>query len=521
MTAFGETVANGRTLRARVAGAMVSPSLYPTVFAVAGSTAFVLVRLPVGDLWAARARQSAAANGVGLTYWFSWFGGGSTPGTYSVLTPIVSALLGAAVLGWVATVAITPLCWRLVRGSRCPLAATWIATLTAGLSLWSGRIPFALGTAISIAALIAVRDQRRALAVICTVGAVLASPVSGAFIALGLTGSLLFARSHRAISAITILTAAISLGVVAAVFGTPGPEGISPDQALAMALALGLLLLARPPKYVAVVIVVSLAACPLLLAVPNGLGSNFQRFVWICLPVAVTATTGRRLPAAVIASMLAVGSGALATMHDVAIALAPMSSQAYYAPLAHELDAIAALATYRLEPIPDGTHTSAYALLGHAMLARGYETQTDNTLNKVLMSPATLNAVTFKIWLDNNAVGYLAVPKRSLHPNAEYNLVAAGHLGYLKPTWVGSDWTLYRVTNPTPIVPPWAKILDADQSNMIIDIDRSGTLPIRVRWSKFLTVDGPGETPAPDLDNDGHGWTVLTAPSPGRYVLHG
>ena len=522
MTAVAERVADGqsRPAHARV-NWMVPPGLYPAAFAFACALAFLVVRPPVGDLWAARARQSAVAHGVGLTYWFSWFGGGSTPGNYSVLTPFVSAVFGAALLGALATAAITVLCWQLVQGSRYPLAATWAATFTAGFSLWSGRIPFALGTAISIAALIGVREQRRWRAIICTALAVLVSPVSGALIALGLTGTFLVSRSHRVISALTILTAAFTLVVLAGIFGVPGPEGFDAKQALAVTLGLLLLLLARPPKYLTVVILLSVAVCPVLLVVPNGMGSNFVRFVWIWLPVAVIATAGRRLATAVLASALAVCAGALGTMRDLAVARAPMSSPSYYAPLATELDTLAALTTYRLEVVSDGSHTAAYALLGHAMLARGYETQTDNILNPVLTSRVHLNATTFKIWLDDNAVGYLAIGKTSLHPNPEYTLVAAGKPPYLRVIWSSSNWTLYRVASPTPIVSKPARITDADQASMTIEIAYPGSIPIRVRWSKFLTADGPGHSRAVRLTADAAGWTILAAPLAGQYVLHG
>ena len=498
----------------------VPPFLYPTAAAILGATSFLLVHPHVGDLWAARARQSATAHGVGLTYWFSWFAGGSTPGNYSVLTPFVSAVVGAALLGALATAAITPLCWYLAQGTSYPLTATWVATATAGLSLWSGRIPFAFGTAISVAVLIAVREQRRVLAALGTTLTVLVSPVCGAFIALCLVGTVLCTRSHRTISAITILTAGLALGVVDVVFGAPGPEGFTVDQALAATLALLLFLTSRPPMHLRVLIFVSLTACPLLLAIPTGMGSNFLRFVWIWLPVAVVATAGRRLPVAAFAAALAVLSGALGTAHDMAIASSPVSSESYYVPLAAELDQIPALTNYRLEAVPNGTHTSAYALLDHAMLARGYLTQTDNALNRVLMSRADLNAVTYKIWLDNNAVGYVAIGTTTLGPNAEYSLISGGHLPYLRQIWANTNWRLYRVANATPIVGPPARIRDPDQSNLTIDVPTAGTLPVRVRWSKYLTADAPPNVKA-TITNDGFGWTTLTAPTPGRYVLHG
>jgi hypothetical protein len=135
--------------------------------------------------------------------------------------------------------------------------------------------------------------------------------------------------------------------------------------------------------------------------------------------------------------------------------------------------------------------------------------------------PASLNAATFKIWLDNNAVGYIAIGKRSLHPNAEYKLVSAGELGYLSKIWANTDWTLFGVADPTPIVPASARITDADQSNMTIEVSHPGTVPIRVRWSKFLAADGPQHSPGVTLRGDGYGWTILTAPLAGLYVPQG
>lgn len=521
MTALVGT-SGGLSLRRRgFASAFSLPALPPTVLAMAGALAFLLVHPPVGDLWAARARQSAAAHGVGLTYWFSWFGGGTTPGNYSVLTPYLSTLVGAALLGAIATVAVTPLCWRLVQGTNNPLAATWTATVAAGFSLWSGRIPFALGTAVSVATLIAVRDRRRCVAAAGTVLAVLISPVSGAFIALGLTGTLLVSRSHRLISATTIAATGLLLGIVAVLYGTPGPQGFDAGQAAIVAVALVVLLLARPPRFLGVVLLLALAACPLLVAIPNGMGSNFQRLVWICLPVAVVATARIRLRLAVAAVAVAVISGAWGTVGDVEVAAQPSASASYYASLAGELDTLAGLDNYRVEVVNDGTHTAAYALLGHAALARGYETQADNALNSVLMSKTNLTPASYQVWLDNNAVGYVALPTTVVRPNPEYSLVSAGRLRYLSPVWSDPTWTLMRVSDPNPIVAAPAKMLDADQAKIAIGVPRAGSVHIRVRWSQFLRADGPDDAPAAVLTDDGYGWTVLTARRPGQYVLHG
>ena len=82
-----------------------------------------------------------------------------------------------------ATVVITPLARRAVRDTAHPVAATWVATYVAAVNIWSGRIPFALGMAVAIVAVIGIRERRRGLAVGAIVLSSLCSPVSGAFVA--------------------------------------------------------------------------------------------------------------------------------------------------------------------------------------------------------------------------------------------------------------------------------------------------------------------------------------------------
>ena len=118
-------------LRSRFAQLLVPYT--SSVIAVLNAVLFLLIRPDVNDLWAARARASAVRNGVGLSYWFSWFGG-STPGNYSVLTPYISAYTTAEVLGAVSAVAIPLLCIVLTRGTEHPIMATSVAAVTAGIS---------------------------------------------------------------------------------------------------------------------------------------------------------------------------------------------------------------------------------------------------------------------------------------------------------------------------------------------------------------------------------------------------
>jgi hypothetical protein len=495
----------------------------PALFAVLNAVAFLLVRPDVNDLWAARARASAVRHGVGLTYWFAWFSGGSTPGNYSVLTPFVSAYTSAELLGALSAIAIPVLCVVLLRGTAHPIAGTSVAALAAGVNLWSGRVPFLFGAVFAVASLIALRRRKTAPAVILTVLSVLASPVTGVFTAVGLSGVFLSYREYRRISLITIIGAGAALGAVALVFGAPGPEPFSGGLLASVLVGLVVLQFARPSIWLRSTIWVAVIATAVLAVVPNGMGSNFARLAWYCLPAAVVALSKFRTKVAVLIVLPALVAGTIGTVMDVKNAGLPISKVSYYKPLAAQLDTISGLENYRVEVVSHGSHAAYDALLDHAVLARGWETQEDMALNQSLRKD-TLDPVTYKVWLDNNAVGYIALPSMAVANLPEYDLVRKQHLSYLTLIWHTEDWKLYEVKNPTPIVPKPARLVDLSQSHLTIEVPCACTLSLRIRWSKFLHAEdkapGGASTPARVID-DGSGWTTVTTTVPGTYVLRG
>lgn len=493
--------------------------LVVSALSIANALAFFVVQPPVGDLYAALARQSAAVQGVGLGYWFGWYSGGSTPGNYSVLAPYLSSLLGAALLGALATITVTPLVAHVTRGTAMQLPATAVAAIVCGASLWSGRVPFALGTATAIVALIGARSRRLALAVVAAVLTALSSPVSAALLAMGLCALFVTDPSRRRVAAASGGAALVALVTIALVFGTPGPQPFTIGRAALLMGVLGLMLLARPASYVRIVIVLAIAVCPLLAIVPNGMGSNFQRMVWIYLPIAVLATAGVRLRRALVVCAVAICLGVEGTAADLWVSAQPISSEHYYDTLAARLDHLPGVSTYRVEVVPDGTHVAAYALLNHAILARGYETQQDNAQNPVLLKPG-LDAVAYKVWLDNNAVGFVAINQTTLAASPEDTLVRRHRPSYLTPVWSDSKWRLYRVADPTPIVPAPARVVSAGQASMVISVPKAGTYGVSVRWSRFLQVTARPPARATVTD-DGYGFTLLNVSAPGRYTLHG
>lgn len=513
----------------------VSPwTLAPAAFAAVNAVAFWLLRPDVNDLWAARARASAVSQGVGLFYWFGWFGGGSTPGNYSVLTPYACAWIGTELLAALSTVLAVVLCTVAVRDTRHPTAAAAVASVGLVINLWSGRVPFVFGAVFAVAAVIAVRYDRRLTAAGLTLVSILASPVLGAFVAVGLSGTFLCTRTknYRPIIAYPVLSAAAAIGAVAILFGTPGPEPFRALLLLELVGAHALLLLARPPDHIRITVWVSVLASIVLFLIPNGLGSNYARFVWFCLPVVVVALGATRLRYTVLAVIPILVGGGAGTVTDLLNAGKPVSSVNYYTALADRLDRIGNLENYRVEVVNHGAHAGYDALLGHASLARGWETQEDNALNAAL-NENPLSPVTYKVWLDNNAVGYVALPHASVHAYPEYTLVAEHRANYLQRIWHDENWELFRVAAATPIVANPARLVGHTQSSMTIEIPCACAVNIRVRWSKFLSADlqgapaGGSRAPqdAPEVGgrvtNDGTGWTTVTTTEPGRYTMRG
>jgi hypothetical protein len=490
------------------------------VLAALNAAGFLVLRPDVNDLWAARARASAVEHGVGLTYWFSWFGGGSTPGNYSLLTPYVSAWTSAELLGAMSAVAIPVLVAVLLRDTAHPVAGTMLAAYTAGVNLWSGRVPFLFGMAFAVGVLIAVRHRTQVAAVLLTLLSIAASPVTGAFVAMGLSGVFVSHREYRRISAVTIIAAGVGLVTVGAVFGAPGPQPFSAALRVEIVTGLLLLLLARPPVWLRTTIWLSIIAAVLISIVPNGMGSNFARLVWFCLPVAVVALSQFRVWILGLVVLPLLVAGTTGTVTDLRNAGRPISTVAYYKPLADKLDTIQDLDRYRVEVVNHGAHAAYDALLGHAMLARGWETQEDQALNKAVLSH-TLDATTYKVWLDNNAVGYVALPAITVQHYWEYDLVLAGDLPYLKLIWQSEDWKLYRVVNPTPVVAAPAVINSSSQSQMTVDVPCACDINIRVRWSKFLSAAEAATGITARVSDDGSGWTRLSTGKPGIYVLRG
>ena len=281
---------------------------------------------------------------------------------------------------------------------------------------------------------------------------------------------------------------------------------------------------AAPPDWLKTSIWLTLIGSLAVFFIPNGLGDNLLRFAWYCLPAILVATSVRPVRIALLAASVGILFAAKQSIGDVFHSTEQTASPAYYQSLIHELDTLKKqLRTYRLEIVDDGTHTGSFALLGHAMLARGYEYQEDNQLNKVLLDPH-LDATKYQLWLDNNAVGYVAISSTDRKSSPEYTLVSKHRPGYLVPLWSNDKWTLYRLRNPNPIVKKPVTVTKFTQSKLVLHVpcacSFTSASAIRGISRKHHTAESDVPVPA-QLKDDGYGWTTMTTTQPGDYTLSG
>ena len=125
-----------------------------------------------------------------------WYGGHHTL-AYSVLSPPLAWLLSPVLVLAASAVASAALFPPLLRGAfgdeRARWGSIWFGAGTATL-LFTGRLPFAIGVALGLAALLALQRRRYALAIVFAVLCPLGSPVAGLFLALA---GLAFALAER------------------------------------------------------------------------------------------------------------------------------------------------------------------------------------------------------------------------------------------------------------------------------------------------------------------------------------
>jgi hypothetical protein len=426
---------------------------------------YVIAGPPSTDLAAATYRSDLFAR-VGFTFWDNGWYGGHHLLAYSVLAPALGALLGPQLLAALSMTIAAALFTALI-GGRFPAPATRIAAIWfaagAAIALLANRVPFDLGLAIGLGALLAARSSisrrsRLALALALAALCALASPVAGAFLALAALAWALAARSHRRAGWLPLsLTFAASAPIALLVLAFPegGSQPFAPS-AFYPALAGVLVIAALIPSEQRTLRIGALLYAAVLIGayvIPSPVGGNADRLGALAAgPIAACVLAGRPsartgAPAGALRAgqssrgvrwppparwrprlLLALAPALIywqanAPVADFAAAASdPAVHASYYAPLLAELKALGVGYSgrpVRIEAVPIVDHWEARFLAPHVAIARGWERQLDNERNALFYDESTpLTSARYHAWLSQEAVSYVALPDAALDYSA-------------------------------------------------------------------------------------------------------
>ncbi len=448
----------------------------------------------------------------GVLLWNSrWYGGHPILG-YSVLFPPLAAVLGVAAVSALSCLASTACFSRLLGQSRAAHVATWWFAVSTVVDLIVGRGPFALGLATGLAALLAARTNRRAVAGLCALTCGLSSPLVGVLLLIAAL-AWFFEIGVRTTSP---LCAAVSGPLAAFVGHESGPFPFPLPTFLGFLAFVGLGLLLLPATRITArraIALYGVAGC-VCFSVTNPVGGNIVRAAAVMGgPVAawgLLEARRRTLLFALLPPLLLWQTAPVAAA--VQGSRAPSANAAYYRPL---------LTYLRTHPEPVGRvevpftrdHWEARFVAAHAALARGWERQVDLARNAVLYQP--LSAAAYRHWLDDNAVTLVARPDVPLDTGGVAEAALLEHPpSWLVPVFVSTHWTVWRVAQPTPVASAPAQLTELDIASLVLRFTRPGTSLVRVRWTSLWQTSSGA-----DVERAPGDWTYVTSRRAGTVVI--
>jgi hypothetical protein len=475
--------------------------------ALAFGLAYLVLEPRPGDL-AVHVFRADLFGHEGFSIWNGhWYGGHHTP-AYSVLSPPLSWLVGPRVLLVASCVACAVLFERLVRAhfgaERARLGALWFGLGTVTL-LATSRLPFALGTAIGLAAALALQRGRPRLAVAFAFLSPLASPVAGLFTAMG---GLAYAWGSRGRSRTGIAIAAAGLlppVCLSVVFPEGGwaPFPFTAYLSIPVFCVACLLVLPREERVLRAGAVLYALGATLAVAVETPVGGTAPRLGMLFGgPLLLCAARDRlRRPAPALLAVAVAGFALLgywqwtSAIRDIDKALSdPAAESSYFEPLRQFLATLPDRRRRRIEIPFTSSRWESAEVAPLVPLARGWERQLDTAVNPVFYR-GDLNRLTYAAWLAENAVRYVALPsaKPDRSSYAERALIEKG-LPYLRLRWRSDHWRVYEVLLPAPMVIPDGRariVLEQLRSDeLLLDVTRPGAALVRVRWTPYWFAAG-------------------------------
>ena len=467
------------------------------VVAALGAAAYLLLEPSSADLAAQTFRAGLLREtGLGGLWNNNWFAGHHTPG-YGVLFGPLGALLGVRVAGALAALAATAVFAAIAQrhwGERAgTAAAVWFALGATG-TLLSGRLTFLLGVAVALAAVLALQASRPRLATALAVATALASPVAALFLAMAAVAWGLADRGRRVTGAVVATAALAPVAALAVLFEEGGTEPFVASAfwpALA-GIALAWALLPARERALRLGAAIYAPACVATFALATPLGGNVTRLgALLAGPVVLGAllASGRRSPWPLAVVVLAFGYWqTFFAVRDVVRASGdPSTAAAYHEPLVRYLEGRPG--SFRVEIPFTANHWEAAHVAPRIALARGWERQLDRRYG-ALFYDGTLSAATYRAWLDEHAVAYVALPDAALdYAGRDEAQLVRGGLPYLRPVWRNDHWRVFAVHRPRTIASASGATIALEDDGFAIEAKRAGDVLVRVRHTRWWSVE--------------------------------
>jgi hypothetical protein len=463
----------------------------------------------------------------GFTIWNGqWYSGHHTPG-YSIVFPPLAALLGGPeIVGALSTLASAVIFAAIVRrhfGPRAFWGAVWFG-FAAGTLLFSSRLPWGLGATFGLAAVLALQRGRPWLAAALTVLATVSSPVAGAFLALG--GVAYALAGHRRDGALLAVAGLLPPFVLTAAFPEEGYHPFVFSSFFVVPLvALGAIPFFTRDRTLRIACALYALAAVGLYLVHTPFGGNTVRLgqlvggpLVLCAVLAAPPRALRlRVGAAVLLIALAWWQWGPIVREANKVAHDPSTQASYYRPLlgfiaAHPgPPARIAIPTLR-------SQWESYYVAREYPSARGWLRQLDVKVNALFYDPGPLDPGRYRAWLERNAVRWVALPDAPVGYGGtkEAALIERG-VPYLREQPRAGGWRIFEFTGPHALVVPEggariaATAMHPDQVDL--HVDRPGSALVRVRFTPYWRLDGPG-----CVERAGD-WTRITAQTPGDVRL--
>ena len=461
-----------------------------------------LLAPPMGRDFSAQVAHAQLAE----THWpelldLRWYGG-ITPLGYSVLSPPLMALLGVPLttaLGYVASVVLFAALLKSTAVPR-PVAGAIIGAICLTGNLVTTRTTFALGLALGLGVLLALISGRLRITSLLAVVTALTSSVAGLFLAIA-AGALLLSGRRR--GGVTLaVSALVPTVVVGLAFGNGGRQPFADEHALrALVICLAVVALCWRTAVVRWGALLSAGLVAAAYVLPTPVGTNATR-----LPELFAAPTIVALATLPLVALIAATLSAIVVLPPVALTEVrergdPALTPAFYAPLLDQLTARGVDGP--IEVIPTQRRGEAAAVPPVVPIARGWLRQVDIERNSIFYN-GTLNPDTYRAWLAENAISFVAVSDGPYDWSApdEAALVRGG-LPYLQAVWWNQNWTLYAVANPRPVISYPGRVITRDPVSITVSLPQSGEYVLRVRWSRYLSASEGCIRPTAD------GWSAV------------